>query len=849
MISVSNDYKTALTQPRTIDAKITYGNSIITSDDINSISRSFNSDLFKTIAKQVSIDSNTPIAKDIIINPQFGLYVNDNFEYLSLGYYKIKDNYILNKDTNSYQITAYDKIIESMIEYGLTESDITYPCTVRQLFVAIFTKLGWTTSGIPNSFVNSTSSIEEDVYSNVGFTYRDVLDELCTISCMFLIDINGTPTLKQKTTTSEIINEDFMKDTSVKVENQVFFNSLVFSRASESDNIYRKDDTSIANNGLHEFKVSDLQILSMNWRDNFIDEMWNYIKTFNYYAFDIDTIGITYLEPIDTFTISTFGSTYSTILLNSDLIIANGVNEKIYANEPLESETEYKYADETDRKINQTYIIVNKQQGQIDAVVSQVDEIEQDIQNPTSTKENKYFDLEDALDEPLIDFSLYGETQQDSTTGKNLIGTFIQGGLNNGVPTGATNRIRTDYIEVSSNDKYTFSNNNDKVDQMGLSFYDTNKDFISAYSGGGWVGFNQTITMLSNAKYIIAVFRKTTNVGLSPTDNYKIQMEKGTTATSYEPYTGGSSAPSPSYPFDIHNVSGDNTIEICGKNLVVPFSYSRTNNGLDFTYNLDGSITVDKTSTGTAYAIANADVSTFTTLPAGTYTLSGGTNGIPIRFDDSTGTNIANTTSSTQFTLNQETKGYIQLRIGRGKTFNNVKVYPMIEKGSTATEYEAYTGNSQLISLGSIELNKISTYQDYIYKENDRWYLHKEIGKVVFTGAESETIEQGDNSSYSNSILRFNIAVSDKKLNLSDSAVDNILCNRFTAKKLNYDARTQESIAGHRNDKAVIIFIDSSRLGSANVTGFKTWLSTHNTIVYYALAKPIDIPIEDWSSE
>ena len=85
MISVSNDYKTALTQPRTIDAKITYGNSIITSDDINSISRSFNSDLFKTIAKQVSIDSNTPIAKDIIINPQFGLYVNDNFEYLSFG--------------------------------------------------------------------------------------------------------------------------------------------------------------------------------------------------------------------------------------------------------------------------------------------------------------------------------------------------------------------------------------------------------------------------------------------------------------------------------------------------------------------------------------------------------------------------------------------------------------------------------------------------------------------------------------------------------------------------------------------------------------------------------------------
>ena len=201
MITVTNDYKNAIVQPRTIDAKITFDNTTITSDNLNSIKRSFNSDLFKTIAKMVDIDSNTTIAKDTTINPQFGLYINSAFEYLSLGSYKVKDAPILNKDTNSYQITAYDKIVESMVSYDLTSSDITYPCTVRQLFVAIFTKLGWSTSGIPNSFTNSTSSIEEDVYSNVNFTYRDVLDELSTISCMFLIDVNGTPTLKQKTTT------------------------------------------------------------------------------------------------------------------------------------------------------------------------------------------------------------------------------------------------------------------------------------------------------------------------------------------------------------------------------------------------------------------------------------------------------------------------------------------------------------------------------------------------------------------------------------------------------------------------------------------------------------------------
>ena len=67
MINVSNDYKQALTQPRTIDAKITYNSTTINIDDINSIKRSFNSTLFKTIAKQVIIDSNVSINKDITI--------------------------------------------------------------------------------------------------------------------------------------------------------------------------------------------------------------------------------------------------------------------------------------------------------------------------------------------------------------------------------------------------------------------------------------------------------------------------------------------------------------------------------------------------------------------------------------------------------------------------------------------------------------------------------------------------------------------------------------------------------------------------------------------------------------
>jgi len=405
MISVSNNFKSALTQPRQIDAKIIYGNNTITSDDINSIRRSFNSELFKTIAKVVDIDSNTPIDKGTTINVQSGLYVDDDFEYLSLGNYRVLESPTMNKDTNSYQIYAYDKIVDSMVLYDLTNSDITYPCTVRQLFVAIFTKLNWNTSGIPATFVNSTSQIESDVYSNMNMTYRDVLDELCTISCLFLVD-KEYPRLIQPTTTSETIDENYISDTNVEIGEQVFFNSLVFSRVGDTDNIYRKDDESIAQNGLKEYKVKDLQILSLNWRGNFIDAMWNYIKEFNYYSFDINTIGIMFLEPIDNFILSIFNTTYNTILLNSDLTIGGGINEKIYSNKPSESETEYKYASEQDKKNGQTTLTIDKRLKIIESEISNM---------PIITTENSgigTIKLQDLAGVKLAEFKVH-PTNQD----------------------------------------------------------------------------------------------------------------------------------------------------------------------------------------------------------------------------------------------------------------------------------------------------------------------------------------------------------------------------------------------------------------------------------------------------
>ena len=60
-----------------------------------------------------------------------------------------------------------------------------------------------------------------------------------------------------------------------------------------------------------------------------------------------------------------------------------------------------------------------------------------------------------------------------------------------------------------------------------------------------------------------------------------------------------------------------------------------------------------------------------------------------------------------------------------GTTYgNNIAIV----EGSTATAYEPYY---------NYELSKIGTAQDYFYKDEDKWYLHKATGKIILDGTEN----------------------------------------------------------------------------------------------------------------
>ena len=203
-------------------------------------------------------------------------------------------------------------------------------------------------------------------------------------------------------------------------------NSIVLARAGESDKIYKKDQNSIDKNGLCELMISENQFMNFNDRVDYLQELSDKLFGVEYYLNDFVSTGIMYYDLLDMYYIEIFGKTYNCLMLNDEQNITQGLEENIHTDRPETSETDYKKADTTDRKINQTYLIVDKQNQKIEGVISQIGDRSEktttitadidglnskvsNIEETTNVIEgNKTISLGNAVAGELIELHIYG---------------------------------------------------------------------------------------------------------------------------------------------------------------------------------------------------------------------------------------------------------------------------------------------------------------------------------------------------------------------------------------------------------------------------------------------------------
>lgn len=420
---------------RQLKSRITFENNGVQVElgnpDLNSITPSYETELLKSVMKYIEVDSNVNIPVGTIFKYELGLktdsyiettdtiylvnkdyyiysggkyillvagtdyivgddieettYEFQEYEYINYGNYVVKE-IETKEDTNSYLIKAYDKMLYSMKEYE--NIGIDYPITIRSYINALANHIGLSFANNEDEFVNYDKEIPNELFLNnqgesIGYTFRDVLDQLSEVTASNIC-INETDELELRyiTDSEDTINESYLKNINVKF-GKTFgpVNTITLTRAGGSDSIYNEDAESVAQNGRCEIKISENQIMNFNDRDTYIPEILEQLDGLEFSICDFDSTGICYYNVCDTYEVNIDQTTYNCLMLNDTTEITQGLQESIYVNEPEYTNTDYTKSDKTDNKINQTYIIANKQEGQIEALTSRVQTTEDELRN------------------------------------------------------------------------------------------------------------------------------------------------------------------------------------------------------------------------------------------------------------------------------------------------------------------------------------------------------------------------------------------------------------------------------------------------------------------------------------
>lgn len=456
----------------------------------------------------------------------------------------------------------------------------------------------------------------------------------------------------------------------------------------------------------------------------------------------------------------------------------------------------------------------------------------------------------------IYNLQLKGDTSQQTYSGKNLL-----------PPPDDYSTNESGLIITCSNGEYTLSGTptaNSPLTQHTLKesytiksgdYLHLNNDFTSwqmqfalvgdiVYAHPSPMPLNNIVSLADYVGETITAIRFHWNANNNFTGTMKPMILNGvSTQTAFEPYVGGTASPNPSYPQTVNTVTGRQVVTISdggsqsqsyevnlGKNLLNNSSPTITGSGVTWT----------PTSTGGTYTAPSTTwgdgVQWRPNLVVGqSYTFQVT---IPSALVSNFWTTIHSYTDSTYSTVKTEflaaegssiTKTftpdspYIRIRIVNRATVSNADITNLqLELGSTATTFAAY--------FTPIELCKIGTYQDYIYKSGSDWYIHKATGKVVFDGTENWDYGQ---LAGCYSLLKTAL----QGLDLPAASINYAVTTFTPTSSTPVEIGKSYAGGGYFN-----VNYDGTST-TAGLANFKTWLSSNNSFLYGPLATATDTQI------
>ena len=400
MIPVSNDFKAAMKKPiKELDAYLQVGDSRISnSDDLIQFKISCDSSMCKTAMRKLEAKFlGEHNLLDQWIHPCFGVRLENNtFEYIDYGSFLVTET-TTSKDTGTTTIVAYDKMILAMTKYEPLQ--VQYPINLIDYADALCTACGLELAN--ETFINADWQVDRELYENIaGTTYRDILGQIAEATASTCI-ISGDKVLFKYLTDA---GEELTYDNMIKLKLEPIYgeiNSVVLGRDPIiGEDVFLKDDESIEENGLTEFRIVNNEIIDKN-RENAIEPIYNTLHGVSFYPFETNTEGLGWYEVGDGFTIvNDLGEEFNTFLFNYNITIDGGIKETLKTNAETKTQSQYQYASSVSKRVKNTEIIVNKQEGTIEELTSSV-------QGVSTAENNNYQELLAKFGEymPITDFT------------------------------------------------------------------------------------------------------------------------------------------------------------------------------------------------------------------------------------------------------------------------------------------------------------------------------------------------------------------------------------------------------------------------------------------------------------
>lgn len=360
---------------------------------------------------------------------------------------------------------------------------------------------------------------------------------------------------------------------------------------------------------------------------------------------------------------------------------------------------------------------IDNANAQITIQAGQIEEIQTDISTPNQRVSGTYIDIDNALDEPLVDFSIDGDTYQNTTTGKNLLKPKNVSTTTGGITASYDATTQTFTFNgtcTADNTSFSLSVNNTIPMIAGttksyafwvggsVTNYCTMRHFNSNYSKG------QGYSLLNLSSSNPVAFITLSQTFDCPPDKSSIRFDSGSVANNlkvrfmvtnegnddYEPYTYGAS-PNPNWEQPIESVTGRNTLFVCGKNI---FSSDLEQGTINGTTGLPSNVTTTRLRT----------INYISVLPNTQYTLSiNETNKTIYVFEYDGNYNFIQRIPSSwielpyTFTTSNITKNIkIVFRNNDDSDISPPNVTNRQLELGTQTTYEPYQGISQEINLG-----------------------------------------------------------------------------------------------------------------------------------------------------